>query len=554
MEIFGFQINLKRKQETPNSVVVPTAEDGSVVLSSSAAAYYSQVVDMDASIRNENDLIKRYRDISLYPECDSAVEEIVNEAICISEGEVAKLNLEELKVGESVKKKIQLEFEEIKFKLDFDVKAHDLFRSWYIDGRQYLIVTLNPDRPKDGILKIEQVDSRKIRKVKKIDKQKDPKTGVDLIKSVEEFFMYNERGIDSSATTGVKLSVDSVVYTPSGLYDSNANLMLGYLHKAVKTVNQLKMLEDAVVIYRIARAPERRIFYIDVGNLPKVKAEQYITDIMNKYKNKIVYDATTGDIKDDRRHQSMLEDFWLPRREGGKGTEISTLPSGQSLGQMDDVNYFQQKLYQSLNVPISRLLPQQNFSLGRSNEITRDELKFNKFVQRLRNRFSQMLVDLLRIQLIAKNIVSADDWQELEKNIFVDFANDNNFAEIKETELWQNRFLMLQQIDPYVGKYFSPEWVKKSILRFTEEEIEQMDKEVEEFKKQAAAEMQAHVDLGVSPDQAAQVAGSGATAVVAQPDQDSDKSTKENIDDFLVKEKLLTELKLMSTVNEYLKG
>jgi hypothetical protein len=540
MEIFGFQINFKKKEEQINSVVTPVSEDGSVVLSSSAAAYYSTVVDMDTSIKNENDLIRRYREISLHPECDSAIEEIANEAVSQDfEGNVVKLNLEELKVGEGIKKKIQAEFEEIKFLIDFDNKAHDLFRSWYIDGRQYHIISLNPEKAKDGILKVEMVDSRKIRKVKKVEKQKDKTTGVDVIKSVEEYFIYNEKGIDAGSTQGIKLSVDSVIYIPSGLFDQNSNLMFSYLHKAVKPVNQLKMLEDAVVIYRIARAPERRIFYIDVGNLPKVKAEQYVTDIMNKYKNKIVYDASTGEVRDDRKYMSMLEDFWMPRREGGKGTEITTLPGGQTLGQMEDVNYFQQKLYQSLNVPITRLLPQQNFSLGRSNEITRDELKFNKFVKRLRNRFGQLLVDLLRVQLIAKNIVSADDWKELEKTISIDFVNDNNFVELRDAELWQGRFQMLNTVDPYVGKYFSPDWVKREILKLTEEQIKEMDKEMESMDdKYLPAGQQQQMMQQEQPQ---------------EPTPDNPAPPPINNEDALNRDKEFAELQLLETVTEFLK-
>jgi hypothetical protein len=540
MEIFGFQINFKKKEEQINSVVTPVSEDGSVVLSSSAAAYYSTVVDMDTSIKNENDLIRRYREISLHPECDSAIEEIANEAVSQDfEGNVVKLNLEELKVGEGIKKKIQAEFEEVKFLIDFDNKAHDLFRSWYIDGRQYHIISLNPEKAKDGILKVEMVDSRKIRKVKKVEKQKDKTTGVDVIKSVEEYFIYNEKGIDAGSTQGIKLSVDSVIYIPSGLFDQNSNLMFSYLHKAVKPVNQLKMLEDAVVIYRIARAPERRIFYIDVGNLPKVKAEQYVTDIMNKYKNKIVYDASTGEVRDDRKYMSMLEDFWMPRREGGKGTEITTLPGGQTLGQMEDVNYFQQKLYQSLNVPITRLLPQQNFSLGRSNEITRDELKFNKFVKRLRNRFGQLLVDLLRVQLIAKNIVSADDWKELEKTISIDFVNDNNFVELRDAELWQGRFQMLNTVDPYVGKYFSPDWVKREILKLTEEQIKEMDKEMESMDdKYLPAGQQQQMMQQEQPQ---------------EPTPDNPAPPPINNEDALNRDKEFAELQLLETVTEFLK-
>lgn len=480
-EIFGFEIlGKKKQQDEPKSIVVPAAEDGSTVISSSAAAYYAQVVDMDTSIKNENDLIRRYREIANHPECDAAIEEITNEAICFDQdGTIVELNLDDTKLSDGLKKKIAEEFEEILYLLEFDEKAHDLFRSWYIDGRQYHIMTLDPDRPKLGIQKIQMVDSRKIRKIKKIEKKKDPKTGVDVVVKVDEFYIYNERGIEASSAQGIKLSLDSVLYCPSGLFDANSNLMFSYMHKAIKPVNQLKMLEDAVVINTIARAPERRVFYIDVGNLPRVKAEQYVTDIMNKYKNKIVYDASTGEVRDDRKHMSMLEDYWMPRREGGKGTEITTIQGSGQLIANDLITYFQQKLYQSLNVPISRLLPQQNFSLGRSSEITRDELKFNKFVNRLRYKFAQLLLDALRVQLVAKNIVTADDWEELSKTISVNFADDNNFVELKEAELWQNRLSMLQQVDPFVGKYFSPEWVMKNVLHITEEEQKEMAKEIE---------------------------------------------------------------------------
>lgn len=557
--IFGFEIKTKKKQDPLQTVIAPTSEDGSVVLSSSSAAYYAQTVDMDTSIKNENDLIRRYREVSLHPECDAAIEEITNEAICFGEeGEVAKLNLEELKVGEGIKKKIQQEFDELKYLVDFDNKAHDMFRNWYIDGRMYHIITVDTERPKDGILKVDYVDSRKIRKVKKIEKVKDPKTGVDLIKSVEEFFVYNEKGIDASSTQGIKLSVDSVIYIPSGLFDQNSQLMFSYLHKAVKPVNQLKMLEDAVVIYRIARAPERRIFYIDVGNLPKVKAEQYVTDIMNKYKNKIVYDASTGEVRDDRKYMSMLEDFWMPRREGGKGTEITTLPGGQTLGQMEDVQYFQQKLYQSLNVPVSRLIPGQNFSLGRTNEITRDELKFNKFVQRLRNKFSTFLIELLRVQLVAKNIVSADDWKEVEKNINIDFENDNNFVEMRDAELWQNRFAMLQQVSPFVGQYFSPDWVKANILKLTEEEIKEMDKQMENMDdKYLPPDQQQMMMQQQQMDQQSQDQGAPPEDVQDQPQwpglQTQPVKEEVTVTSALDTEKTLAELQLLETVTNYLK-
>jgi len=484
LNIFGFEIKKKKKEEV-QTIVGPTNQDGSTIVSSSTAAYYSQVMDMDTILRNEHEMIRKYREISLHPECDSAIEEIVNEVVCVDDqGNTALLNLEDLKLSDSLKKKFQDEFEEIKYLINFDENAHDLFRSWYIDGRQYFVITLDTDNPRKGIQKIDKVDSRKIKKVKKIEKKKDPKSGVDVIVSVEEFFVYNERGIFNTTHQGIKLSLDSVVYCHSGLYDENAHMVLSYLHKAVKPVNQLKMLEDATVIYRISRAPERRIFYIDVGNLPRAKADQYITDIMNKFKNKIVYDASTGEIKDDRKHMSMLEDYWLPRREGGKGTEITTLPGGQNLSQIEDVNYFQNKVYQSLNVPLSRLQPSQNFTLGRSNEITRDEIKFNKFKNRLANKYSQVLIDMLKVQLISKNIVGSDDWEDIERNLCVNFIEDNAFVELKESELLMNRVQLLQQVDNYVGKYFSPDWVKINILKFTEDEIKQMDKEISAMPKE----------------------------------------------------------------------
>ena len=327
------------------------------------------------------------------------------------------------------------------------------------------------------------VDPRKIRKVKTIDKARDAK-GVEVVKKIEEYYIYNDKGITESSTQGIKMSLDSIVYAPSGLVDNNTGIMMSYLHKAIKPTNQLKMIEDAVVIYRISRAPERRVFYVDVGNLPKIKAEQYVADIMNKFRNKIVYDATTGEVRDDRRHLSMMEDFWMPRREGGKGTEITTLPGGQNLGDIEDIQYFQQKLYQALNVPLSRLKSDQTaFNLGRSSEITRDEIKFNKFVQRLRKKFAQLFLDILRVQLIAKSVVRADEWEEFTKTIRFDYQKDNYYAEVKESEIMQGRMNMLQLIDPYVGKYYSVDWVRKNVLMQDEEEIKEIDKAIEDERE-----------------------------------------------------------------------
>lgn len=551
MQIFGFEI-LKKKQEELKSVVQPDNDDGAVNLSSNAAAYYSQVVDMDTNIKNENELIKRYREISLFPEVDEAITEIVNEAISYDEDhESVKLDLSKLKLSDSIKAKINDEFHTVLELLNFKEKGYEIFHKWYVDGRLYYLINLDPQSPRKGIQSLQKIDARKIRKVRNIEKGVDKKTGLEVIQKIDEYFIYNEKGIGGSTANGIKLSLDSVVYVPSGFIDENTNIVLSYLHKAIKPANQLKMMEDAVVIYRISRAPERRIFYIDVGNLPKVKAEQYVTDIMNKYRSKVVYDANTGEVRDDRKFMSMLEDFWMPRREGGKGTEITTLPGGQNLGQMEDVDYFKQKLYQSLNVPISRLLPNQNFSLGRSNEVTRDELKFMKFIDRLRNKFSVLILDCLRIQLIAKNIIAPEDWDKIKNYLNIKWTVDNNFTELKQTELYQNRFAALQLVDPYVGKWFSPQWVQKNILKFTEEEIEQIDKDMKQMDPKF-----------LSPDQQQMLISQNADQDQSQPeDQDPDDTPtpkKESIEDnrtaLLGEQKLLTEIELLETVNKYLKS
>ena len=551
MQIFGFEI-LKKKQEELKSVVQPDNDDGAVNLSSNAAAYYSQVVDMDTNIKNENELIKRYREISLLPEVDEAITEIVNEAISYDEDhESVKLDLSKLKLSDSIKAKINDEFHTVLELLNFKEKGYEIFHKWYVDGRLYYLINLDPQSPRKGIQSLQKIDARKIRKVRNIEKGVDKKTGLEVIQKIDEYFIYNEKGIGGSTANGIKLSLDSVVYVPSGFIDENTNIVLSYLHKAIKPANQLKMMEDAVVIYRISRAPERRIFYIDVGNLPKVKAEQYVTDIMNKYRSKVVYDANTGEVRDDRKFMSMLEDFWMPRREGGKGTEITTLPGGQNLGQMEDVDYFKQKLYQSLNVPISRLQPNQNFSLGRSNEITRDELKFMKFIDRLRNKFSVLILDCLRIQLIAKNIIVPEDWDKIKNYLNIKWTVDNNFTELKQTELYQNRFAALQLVDPYVGKWFSPQWVQKNILKFTEEEIKQIDKDMKQMDPKF-----------LSPDQQQMLISQNADQDQSQPeDQDPDDTPtpkKESIEDnrtaLLGEQKLLTEIELLETVNKYLKS
>jgi len=491
IELFGFEIKKKQEKDIP-TVVVPSSDDGATVVSSAVASYYGLTVDLEGTVKNENDLIKRYREAAQYPDCDSAIEDIINEAIVQDEEKKPiSINLEKLKISESIKNKIRDEFDIVLNLFKFNLKGYDIFRSWYIDGRLYYQILLDENRPKNGISELRFIDPRKIRKIKNIKKKRNEK-GIEVVESIEEYYLYNNKGINENSTQGVKLSLDSVVYSHSGLLDPVTNLALSYLHKAVKPVNQLKMIEDALVIYRISRAPERRIFYIDVGNLPKLKAEQYVNDIMNKFRNKIVYDAATGEVRDNRRHMSMMEDFWMPRREGGKGTEITTLPGGQNLGQIEDINYFQNKLYQSLNVPVSRLQPQQGFTLGRSTEISRDEIKFNKFINRLRKKFSSIFYDTLRVQLIAKGIIRADEWEELSTNISFDFESDNHFAELKNNEIIQQRLNALQLIDPYVGKYYSINFVRKNVLMQNEEEMKEIDKEIKDEQKQMMdhAEMQ----------------------------------------------------------------
>jgi hypothetical protein len=476
MQLFGFEIRKKELQQEVASVVSPSVEDGSTVVAT-AGAYYGMVMDIEGIVKNENDLIRRYREVAQYADTDAAIEDIVNEAIISEDGSI-KLNLDDVKVSEAIKKKMQDEFVNVLRLFKFSDRGHDIFRSWYIDGRLYYHILLDEKNPKAGIAELRYVDPRKIRRIKNVEKGKTP-TGVDITKVVEEYYLYNDKGITESTTQGVKLTLDSVIFAPSGLLDANTGMMMSHLHKAIKPVNQLKMIEDAVVIYRISRAPERRVFYVDVGNLPKLKAEQYVNDIMNKFRNKVVYDATTGEVRDDRKHLSMMEDFWMPRREGGKGTEITTLPGGQNLGDIQDIQYFQQKLYQALNVPLSRLQQQQGFSLGRSTEITRDEIKFSKFIARLRKRFNNLFSEALRVQLVAKNIIRAEEWEDLRQDMEFVYDMDNHFAELKDNEILLQRIQMLQQMDPYIGKYYSSSWVKKNVLQLSEDEIKEMDSEIQ---------------------------------------------------------------------------
>ena len=482
MQLFGFEIKRKQDKELPSVVAPNPAQDGSNVVSTSvginAGGYFGQVMDLEGVIKNENDLLRRYRQIAQYGDCDTAIENIVNEAIVsVEKDQSVEIILDDVKVSEGIKNKIRDEFQNMLRMFKFEERGHELFKQWYVDGRIYFHVILDPKKPKDGILDIRQIDPRKIRRIKKVERKKNEK-GLEIVKNQEEYYLYNDKGISENNVTGVKMSLDSIIDVPSGNVDANTGMVLSYLHKAIKPVNQLKMIEDALVIYRISRAPERRIFYVDVGNLPKLKAEQYVTDIMNKFRNKVVYDATTGEVRDDRRHLSMMEDFWMPRREGGKGTEITTLPGGQNLGEIQDIEYFQSKLYQALNVPISRLQQQQGFSIGRSTEITRDEVMFNKFIIRLRKKFAKLFAQALRVQLVAKGVINAEEWDDINSVMRFDFIEDNHFAELKDQEIMQTRIQMLQSIEPYIGRFYSEEWVKKNVLQMPDDMIKDIAKQI----------------------------------------------------------------------------
>lgn len=476
-ELFGFSIQKSTKDSGgEKSFSTPTSDDGTIDVA--GGGFFGQVLDTDGRERTDLDLIRRYRDMAQHAECDTAIDDIVNEGIVSNQNDQAvSISLDRLPYPDKIKRKIRAEFDEVLRLLNFEQKGHDVFRRWYIDGRIYYHKIIDTKNPRRGITELRYIDAVKIKKVREIKKNVDSKTGIEMTEKIDEYFMYNEKGLNPSGIgggQGIKISKDSISYVPSGLLDGNSGRVVSYLHKAIKPVNQLRMIEDALVIYRISRAPERRIFYIDVGNLPKIKAEQYLKDVMNRYRNKLVYDATTGEIRDDRNHMSMLEDFWLPRREGGRGTEISTLPGGSNLGEIDDIQYFQKKLYRSLNVPISRMESDAGFSLGRSTEITRDELKFTKFVQRIRKKFSPLFTDILKTQLLLKGVIAPEDWPEIQEHIQYDFLADGHFAELKDAELLENRLNQLQTVEAYIGTFFSKEYVLKKVLRMTDSEIQEM--------------------------------------------------------------------------------
>ena len=481
-ELFGFRITRANQDGGSDSFTSPVSDDGTLDIVS-GGGHYASVLDMDGRDRNEVDLIRRYRDIAQQPECDSAIEDITNEAIVSDERDQSvSIMLDRLDVSPKIKSKIREEFHEILHLLDFNAKGHDIFRRWYVDGRIYYHKIIDPKQPRKGIKEVRYIDPRKIKKARETQKEVNASTGMEMVKKIDDFYLYNDKGWEQNVGTseGVKITSDSITYCPSGLIDMGKGTVLSYLNKAIKPVNQLRMIEDSLVIYRISRAPERRIFYIDVGNLPKMKAESYLKDVMNRYRNKMVYDARTGEIRDDRNHMSMLEDFWLPRREGGRGTEITTLPGGSNLGEIDDITYFQKKLFRSLNVPVSRLAEETGFQLGRSDNITRDELKFTKFVQRLRKKFTTLFLDMIRTQLLLKGVIAMDEWDHFKEHIQFDFLQDGHFTELKNAEILRERLDMLGQVESYVGTYFSKEYVKKQILRMSDEEIEEIDNQLKD--------------------------------------------------------------------------
>ena len=552
-KLFGFSI--ENNEETPKSVVSPvpmSKEDQSDYYLTSG--FFGNYVDLEGVFKNEFQLIRRYREMALHPEVDGAIEDVIQETLVSDTNESpVEIELSKLNASDGIKKKIRQEFKYVKDLLDFDKKAHEIVRNWYVDGRLYYHKVIDLKSPQDGIQELRYIDAMKMRFVRHAVKEdKDQATRVAAIQGnkeltsmqsafpkIEEYFIYSTKDTTGGAlnpssnltdTKGVRFAKDSIAYCTSGLVDRNKGSVLSYLHKAIKSLNQLRMIEDSLVIYRLSRAPERRIFYIDVGNLPKVKAEQYLRDVMMRYRNKLVYDAATGEVRDDKKFMSMMEDFWLPRREGGRGTEISTLPGGQNLGEITDIEYFKKKLYKSLNVPISRIEGDGGFNLGRSSEILRDELKFSKFVGRLRKRFSNLFLDMLRTQCLLKNICTVEDWDAMSENIQFDFLYDNHFSELKDGELQRERFSLAMEAEPYVGKYYSQDWVRRKILRQTDEDILEQDalieKEIEEGIIQDPKEIEMAVDgfNGMAPG-VGEAAGPGGDlgAPIMEPNLDGAK-------------------------------
>jgi len=531
-ELFGFKISRKNEEEGVVTFISPSSDDGTIDIP--GGGFYGSILDTDGRDRADTDLIRRYRDIAQQAECDTAIEDIVNEGIVSNESDISvQIELDNLPYPDRIKRKIRDEFDEVLRLLKFEEKGHDLFRRWYVDGRIYFHKIINTTNPKNGIVELRYVDPTKIKKVRQIEKELDQKSSIEKIKKIEEFYLYNDKGVENTGTgglhgpnQGIRISPDAVTYVSSGLIDGNSGQVMSYLHKAIKPVNQLRMIEDSLVIYRVSRAPERRVFYIDVGNLPKVKAEQYLKDVMNRYRNKLVYDASTGEIRDDRNHMSMLEDFWLPRREGGRGTEITTLPGGQNLGEIDDIVYFQRKLFRSLNVPISRLEAESNFSLGRTTEITRDELKFTKFVQRIRKKFTPLFTDILKTQLLLKGVISLDDWKLMQEHIQYDFLADGHFAELKDSELLNERLNNLGTIESYIGTFFSKEYVMKKVLRMTDNEMDEMQRQIS--KEEDIEPEDGGIDIPQDTDGITRYPSQGGTPI---PPDDVAKYDGQEVDD-----------------------
>jgi hypothetical protein len=506
IDFFGFSLGKKaeeKKEEKkkPPSFVEPNSYDGTYTMDGVQGGFFGSYVDFLGIIKSENDLISKYRGMSLYPEVDQAIEDITNESIVYGHnGRAVDINLDNTNLSDKIKSKVAKEFENVLTLINFSNKGSDIFRRWYVDSKLYYHMIFHegndPETIKRGLKELRPIDPVKIRKIRKVQKGNlrsvvdGGQDNIPVVKKVEEFFLFTDttqNTITPTPTSGMKISVDAICYVPSGVVDATSKRVIGYLHKAIRPMNMLRQIEDAVVIYRISRAPERRIFYIDVGNLPKQKAEQYLRDIMNRYRNKITYDAATGEIKDDRRHMSMLEDYWIPRREGGKGTEITTLDGGQNLGEMEDVMYLQKKLYRALNVPISRLESESGFNLGRSTEITRDEVKFAKFIEKLRSRFNYLFLNILKIQLIAKGIILESEWNVLEQQIMFKYQKDSYFSELKELEIMKDKMEILRDMQEYVGVYFSKEYIKKEVLHQTDEDILKIESQIQ---KESASEPQ----------------------------------------------------------------
>jgi len=503
-ELFGYEVKKKKEATKAKSFVAPSDEEGTLDIAG-GAGFFGQYLSYDKAARNEFDLIRKYRTTAENPECDQAIEDIMNEAVTADELEISvKLNLDWVPLSMNIKKKMTEQFDEVLTLLQWKKKGHDIFRRWYVDGRIYYHKLIDENSKRKGITEVRYIDPKFIKKVREIDKTRPSPASPTLVKDVKEWFLYNEAGVypvfgtgsSGNQGEGLRISPDAIVYVTSGIYNPTTNQVYGHLQKAIKPTNQLRMIEDSIVIYRIARAPERRIFYIDVGNLPKPKAEAYLKDVMTRYRNKLVYDSATGEVKDDRNQMSMLEDFWLPRREGGRGTEITTLGGGQNLGELEDVKYFQKKLYKSLNIPISRLESEGGFNLGRSTEITRDEIKFGKFVQRLRKKFSELFQDLLKTQLLLKGIITTEDWEKIKEYLIYDFQDDNHFFELKDMELMKERIDTLNAVNEFVGTYYSVEYVRRYILKQSDTEIEAIDKQIEDEKKKGVMGPEAGAEPG----------------------------------------------------------